>query len=42
MMDILIFVGGVLAKVLAVGVIIASCAAIYLIESHRSADGALQ
>ena len=42
MMDILIFVGGVLAKAMAVGVIAASCTAIYLIESHRSADGALQ
>lgn len=42
MMDFLILAGGILAKAMAVGVIIASCAAIYLIESHRSADGALQ
>ena len=35
MMDFLIFVGGVLAKAMAVGVIAASCVAIYLVESRK-------
>ena len=39
-MDILIFVGGILAKGLAVGVIVASCVAIYLLESCTMAEEA--
>ena len=34
MMDFLILAGGVLAKALAIGVIVSSCVAIYLLESR--------
>ena len=40
MMDILILVGGVLAKAMAVGVIAASGIAIYLIESRSVVEEA--
>ena len=39
-MDILILAGGILAKGLAIGVIVASCAAIYLLESRTIAEEA--
>ena len=37
MMDFLIWAGEILAKGLAIGVIVASCAAIYLLESRSVA-----
>ena len=40
MMDVLIFVGGVLAKGLAVGVMLMSCVAIYMVESRRVGEEA--
>ena len=40
MMDVLIFIGGVLAKALAIGVIAASGIAIYLIESRSVVEEA--
>lgn len=40
MMDVLIFVGGVLAKAMAVGVIAASGIAIYLLESRSVVEEA--
>jgi hypothetical protein len=40
MMDFLILAGGVLAKSLAIGVIVASCVAIYLLESRSVAEEA--
>lgn len=40
MMDFLIFVGGVLVKGLAVGVMLMSCVAIYMVESRRVGEEA--
>ena len=40
MMDFLILAGGVLAKGLAIGAIVASCAAIYLLESRSVVEEA--
>ncbi len=40
MVDILIFVGGIVAKGLAIGVIVASGAAIYLLESRTIVEEA--
>ena len=40
MMNFLILTGGVLVKGLAVGAIVASCAAIYLVESQRVGEEA--
>jgi hypothetical protein len=40
MMDFLIFVGSILAKAMAVGVMLMSCVAIYMVESLRVGEEA--